>query len=74
MPNTLEKLPAERIPIIFKTVADNLKTIFKTEYYKKVSLAELLEVEHFAEYVKQETGKKFLVLPNKGVELQEANM
>ena len=68
MPTFLEKLPPSRIPEIMKMVTDNIQTIFKSEYYKRVSFAEFMDIENFLECAKQETGKKFLLLPNKEID------
>jgi NADPH2:quinone reductase len=63
MPRFLAKVPVERMFELRRTVAKNIKTIFKTEYFKKVSLEEMVSPENFLQYCKQETGKKFLVVP-----------
>jgi NADPH:quinone reductase-like Zn-dependent oxidoreductase len=47
-------------------VLDELKTTFASHYTQVVSLAEALQLNHVAVYVKRATGEKYLINPNKG--------
>ena len=50
--------------------AAEIKTTFASRYAREVSLAEMLQLDEIAVYGKQATGEKYLVRPNKGVEVE----
>ena len=48
-------------------VAAELKTTFASHYTQEISLAEVLDPQIMAGYVKKATGEKYLINPNKGL-------
>lgn len=68
MPSYIAKIGPERTKEIFMQVAKNIKTTFKTTYFKKISLRELVTVENYLDFIKQETGRKYLVCPQKDID------
>lgn len=48
-----------------KRVADEIKTTFKSSFYKEISLEEMILPDTVCAYAKQESGKKYLVNPFK---------
>jgi len=61
----LQKAGAETAQRLRERVAAELKTTFASHYAKQISLREALRPEAIAEYGKQATGSKYLILPNK---------
>lgn len=67
MPNYLASIGPEKSKDVFMQVAKNIKTTFKTNYFKKISLKELVTKEAYLDFIKQQTGKKYLVCPQKDI-------
>ncbi len=66
LPTFLQKVGGDAAQKLRERVAAEIKTTFKSEYAREVSLAEVLQLETIAIYGQQATGKKFLVTPNRG--------
>ena len=60
----LQKIGAAGAQELRERVASEVKTTFASRYTKQVSLAEALQLEAIAEYGKQATGEKYLIVPN----------
>ncbi len=60
----LEKIGAAETERLKERVAAELTTTFATRYAGELTLTELLEPKHIAEYAKRATGGKYLVRPN----------
>src|SRR5712691_3919145 len=65
----LQKIGFEAAQRLRERVAAEIKTTFASTYTKEVSLAEALRIEEIAVYGKQATGGKYLINPNKGLQL-----
>jgi len=65
MPRFLATLDPSKVMEMTKHVADNINTLFKSEYVAEISLNEAIQREIVEQYAKQETGKKYLVNPSK---------
>lgn len=67
--NCLQKIGSEAEKRLRERVAAELKTTFASHYGKEISLAEALQLEEIAVYGKRATGRKYLINPNKGVQI-----
>jgi len=65
----LQKIGFESTQKLKDRVANEIKTTFASHYTKVVSLAEALQAESIAAYGKMGTGEKYLINPNKDVEV-----
>ena len=63
----LQKIGFEAAQKLRERVAAEIKTTFASTYTKEVSLAEALKLDEIAVYIKQATGEKYLINPNKGL-------
>lgn len=63
MPAILEKVGPERSAELRKRVLDNVKTTFKSDYVRHISLAEVLDRDVMIGYHRQATGEKYLINP-----------
>jgi NADPH2:quinone reductase len=61
----LEKIGPEAAKAMKGRVIGNLRTLFRSEYAREISLAEALHPEVIAAYGRRATGEKFLINPNK---------
>lgn len=59
----IQRVGPEGFAKMKKRVADEIKTTFKSEFHKTLSLEEACEPDHIVEYVKAGSGKKYLVNP-----------
>lgn len=59
----IQKVGGKKFAEMKQRVADEIKTTFKSDFYKEVSLEEAILPETISEYAKQESGKKFLIRP-----------
>ena len=60
----LATVGAERSQALKQRVADELKTTFASAYQRRISLAEMLDLEMIKGYNERATGAKYLVVPN----------
>ena len=63
--NFMQKIGPASVAKLKERVARELTTTFASKYSTEISLAETLQLDVIAVYRKRETGKKFLVNPNK---------
>jgi NADPH2:quinone reductase len=63
----LSRIGREATQHLRQRVADELTTIFASNYAKEISLAEALDLENIAVYNQRATGEKYLINPNKGL-------
>lgn len=61
----LQKAGIPKMKQLQERVASEIKTTFKSEYTKEVSLQEALTLEAIGQYGKQATGEKYLINPAK---------
>jgi NADPH2:quinone reductase len=61
----LEKIGPAAAQALKARVIANLKTLFRSEYAREISLAEALQPEVIAAYGRRATGEKFLINPNR---------
>ncbi|MDB2326841.1 zinc-binding dehydrogenase [Candidatus Actinomarina sp.] len=61
----LEKIGMEKFQEMRARISKEIKTTFASEYSKEISFEEMLQPEIINSYVKQKTGSKFLVNPQK---------
>lgn len=61
----IQKVGQEKFAQMRKRVADEIKTTFKSEFYKEVSLEEAILPDTICAFAKQESGKKYLINPTK---------
>jgi NADPH2:quinone reductase len=61
----LEKIGPAAAKTLKARVIANLKTLFRSEYAREISLAEALQPGMIAAYGRRATGEKFLINPNK---------
>lgn len=61
----IQKVGQEKFAQMRKRVADEIKTTFKSEFYKEISLDDAILPDTVCAYSKQESGKKYLVNPFK---------
>ena len=61
----LQRIGPEAAQRLRERVAAEIKTTFASSYEKEISLAEALRLDSIAEYGKQATGKKYLIVPNR---------
>jgi len=59
----IQRVGPEKFGAMKKRVADEIKTTFKSEFYKEVTLEEAIEPDTICAYAKQESGKKYLIRP-----------
>ena len=57
----LQKVGLEKLAQMKQRVADEIDTTFKTEFYKEISLEQLIEPDYICAYAKAESGKKYVV-------------
>lgn len=57
----LQQVGPEKLAQMKQRVADEIGTTFKTEFYKEISLAQLIEPDFITAYAKAESGKKYVV-------------
>lgn len=65
--NFLQKIGPTRSAELRARVAAGLRTTFASHYSKSISLAEALDLEVIACYLKRETGQKYLIDPSRGL-------
>jgi NADPH2:quinone reductase len=65
----LQKIGPAAAQKLRERVAAELKTTFASHYAKTVSLAEALQADAIAAYGRRSTGAKYLINPNKGIEV-----
>jgi NADPH2:quinone reductase len=63
----MQKIGPAAVAKLKQRVAGELRTTFASKYSKVISLAEILHLDVIAAYRKRETGHKYLVNPNKGI-------
>jgi NADPH2:quinone reductase len=63
--NFMQKIGAAAVATLKERIARELKTTFASKYSTEISLAETLHLDVIAHYRKRETGKKYLVNPNR---------
>ena len=63
--NFMQKIGPAAVATLKERIARELKTTFASKYSTEISLAETLHLDVIAQYRKRETGKKYLVNPNK---------
>ena len=63
----LQKIGPAAVQALKQRVADELKTTFKSQYSKEISLAEALQPDTLAVYSQRATGTKYLINPNKNI-------
>jgi NADPH:quinone reductase len=59
----IQKLGFDGFSKMKQRVADEIKTTFKSEFHKTISLEQACEPDHIVEYVKAESGMKYLINP-----------
>lgn len=57
------KIGPEKFQELRQKVADEIRTTFKSNYTKEISLEGVLEIENITEYAQQATGQKYLITP-----------
>jgi NADPH:quinone reductase len=67
--NFMEKLRPATVVEMKERIANELLTTFLSRHSREISLAEALQLEVIAAYRKRETGQKYLINPNKDIEL-----
>ena len=60
----LQKIGPAHAERLRRRVADEINSTFASSYTRKIALGDVLSLESIAEYGRQATGKKYLVLPN----------
>ncbi len=63
----LQRIGAEATQRLRARVVAELKTTFASHYTAEISLADVLNPDHIAEYNKRATGQKYLINPAKGL-------
>jgi NADPH2:quinone reductase len=63
--NFMQKIGPAAVATLKERIARELKTTFASKYSTEISLAETLHLDVIAHYRKRETGKKYLVNPNR---------
>jgi len=63
----LAKIGPTAVAALHQRVAAELKTTFASHYAREISLAEALQLDVIAAYLKRTTGEKYLINPNKGL-------
>ena len=66
LPNYLARVGEEEAERMRRRVADEIKTTFASSYTRRVSLAEILEVDALQAIARQSTGEKYLITPQAG--------
>ena len=61
----LGKIGMEKFQEMRARISKEIKTTFASEYSQEISFEEMLQPEIINSYVKQKTGSKFLVNPQK---------
>jgi NADPH2:quinone reductase len=61
----LQRIGPEAVAALRKRVLLGLKTTFRSDYAREISLAEALKPEMIAAYGRRATGEKFLINPNR---------
>ncbi|MAI67992.1 MAG: NADH oxidase [Rhizobiales bacterium TMED143] len=67
MPMLLARIGGERTGELRQRVADEINTIFASDYTAELSLQEMISPEAIARYLPKKTGEKYLVAPQKGL-------
>ena len=65
--NFLQRIGPTRRAELLARVAAGLRTTFASHYSHTISLAEALDLDVMSRYLKRETGRKYLINPNKGI-------
>jgi hypothetical protein len=65
LPNFLQKITPADVARLRNRVAGGLTTTFASQYTAEVSLAGLLHPDAIAEYGRQATGSKYVVIPTR---------
>lgn len=60
----LSRVGFEKLSEMRARIARDIKTTFKSEYTKRITLREALQLENVRGYVKRATGEKYLITPN----------
>jgi NADPH2:quinone reductase len=63
--NFMQQVGPAVVAQLKERIARELRSTFRSEYSNEISLAEMLQLEVIAAYRKRETGRKYLVIPNK---------
>ncbi len=61
----LQRIGMESLIKLQQRVAAEIKTTFKSEYAREISLREALSLDAIAQYCQQSTGNKYLINPHK---------
>jgi NADPH2:quinone reductase len=61
----MQKAGPASVAKLKERIARELRTTFASKYSNEISLAESLQLDVIAAYRKRETGKKYLINPNK---------
>ena len=69
LPPFLGRIGGEAAEKLRQRVAAEIKTTFASHYVREVSLAEALSLEGIGQYGRQATGEKYLINPNKDLDL-----
>jgi NADPH2:quinone reductase len=71
--NFMQKIGPASLAKLKERIATELRTTFASKYSNEISLAETLQLEVISAYRKRETGKKYLVNPNKSNEAADGD-
>jgi NADPH:quinone reductase len=66
--NFMQRIGPASVARLRERIAKELKTTFASTYSNEISLTETLQLDVIAAYRRRETGKKYLVNPNKAAE------
>jgi NADPH:quinone reductase len=66
--NFMERIGTASVARLKQRIANELRTTFASKYSNVISLTETLQLEVIAAYRRRETGKKYLVNPDKSAE------
>ena len=67
MPLFLARVGNERAAELRQRIADELKTIFASDYTEELSLREAIDPESIGKYLPKKTGEKYIVNPQKDI-------
>jgi hypothetical protein len=65
MPMLLARIGRERTGELRQRIADEIDTVFASDYTAELSLHEMITPEAIARYLPKKTGEKYLVTPQK---------
>jgi NADPH:quinone reductase len=63
--NFMQKIGPVAVAKLKQRIAEELTTTFASKYSNEISLAEALHLDVIAAYGRRETGRKYLIMPNK---------